>query len=224
MVVRRGETVALIDPCSFVAGQHLGRATLEVGLPLDAALDHLGITADEVTTVAISHFHPDHVGGLVAPGATVPRFPHATHTVPARDWRHFVEDDVDGVAHELMEQLGPVREAGLLEMVDADTEIAPGITVLDTPGESPGHLSMALDTGAGAVYYLADLVHFPIEFTHIDWIAVANRPPQQLIESRRRLFNTIPNSGVVVYTHSRFPGWGQLHKLGHDSWEWRYLD
>jgi glyoxylase-like metal-dependent hydrolase (beta-lactamase superfamily II) len=224
MFVRSKHVVLLVDPATFEPGELIGRATLVAGLDLDSALGQLAVTPGEVTLVVISHFHPDHVCGLVAHDSMEPRFPNAVHVVPARDWESYVVRDERGIAGELMRQLGPVRDAGLLREVAGDEMLANGISVIDTPGESPGHLSVRVQTPAGAVYYIADLVHFPAEFEHIDWIAVRDRPADELIASRRRIFHDADRTATFVYTHSRFPAWGKIQPTGPDAWRWRYLD
>jgi glyoxylase-like metal-dependent hydrolase (beta-lactamase superfamily II) len=224
MFVRSSDAVALIDPATFEPGEVIGSATLVAGLDLDSTLEQLAVTSENVTHVIVSHLHPDHACGLVARGSTQPRFPNARHIVPARDWQAFVVDDERGVADELMGQLGPVKDAGLLHLVAGDATVADGITVLDTPGESPGHLCVHVQTAAGDIYYLADLVHFPAEIEHIDWIAVRDRPAAELIASRRRVFAEADGTATFVYTHSRFPAWGRIEQTGPGTWKWCYLD
>ena len=198
IVVRAKDAVVLVDPATFEPGEVIGRATLHAGIDLDSALEQLELTPEQVTHVVVSHFHPDHVCGLVARGATQPRFPNATHIVPARDWETFVVTDEGGVADELMHQLGPVQSAGLLRMVAGDVQATDEISVLDAPGESLGHTCVRIDTSAGRVYYLADLVHFPVEFEHIDWFAVRGRVTGDLIGSRRRVFGEVDDTATLV--------------------------
>jgi glyoxylase-like metal-dependent hydrolase (beta-lactamase superfamily II) len=224
MLIRTPSAVVLVDPSTFEPGQVIGRATLAAGLALESALAALSVSADQVTHVVVSHLHPDHVCGLVARGADSPRFPGAVHVLPQRDWQAFVADDELGTAHELLHQLGPVRDAGLLRLVDGDAEVCTGVSVLDAPGESPGHLCVRVETSAGDVIYLGDLVHFPAEIAHIDWFAVRDRPAEQLVASRRRVFGEARPETTFVYTHGRFPAWGRLEPSAPDGWTWRYLD
>jgi glyoxylase-like metal-dependent hydrolase (beta-lactamase superfamily II) len=224
MIVRSKDAIVLIDPATVEPEEAIGSITLVAGLGLDSALQELAIRPGDVTHVVVTHFHPDHVAGLVAHDTSQPRFPRAEHIVPARDWEAFVVNDIDGQRNELMRQLGPVQDAGLLRMIDRDETIASGITVLDTPGETPGHLCVRVDTEVGAVYYLGDLVHFPAEIEHIDWIAVSDRPSQDVIASRQRVFGEADDAALFVYTHSRFPGWGRIERVGPTGWRWRYLD
>jgi glyoxylase-like metal-dependent hydrolase (beta-lactamase superfamily II) len=222
MFVRTPQAVVLIDPATFAPGEVIGRATLVAGLDLHAALAELGVTPGEVTHVLISHLHPDHVCGLVAPGQTTPRFPNAVHVIPERDWQALVLEDALGTAEALIDQLGPVKEADLLRTTDGDESIVDGISVLDAPGESPGHLCVRVQTPAGEVNYLADLVHFPAEIEHLDWLAVRDRPAAQLIASRRRVFGASAPDATFVYTHGRFPAWGRLEPIAPGSWRWAY--
>jgi glyoxylase-like metal-dependent hydrolase (beta-lactamase superfamily II) len=224
MLIRTPSAVVLVDPSTFEPGQVIGRATLEAGFALEAALEALGVSAHQVTHVVISHLHPDHVCGVVARGADSPRFHRAVHVVPQRDWQALVIDDELGTAQELLRQLGPVRDAGLLRLVDGDAEVCAGVSVLDAPGESPGHVCVRTETSVGDVIYLGDLVHFPAEIAHIDWFAVRDKPAEQLVASRRRVFGEARPETTFVYTHARFPAWGRLQSAAPDGWTWRYLD
>jgi glyoxylase-like metal-dependent hydrolase (beta-lactamase superfamily II) len=224
MVVRTKDAIVLIDPATFQPGEVIGRATLAAGIDLDSALRQLALKPEQVTHVIVSHFHPDHVAGLVAHGSSQPRFSNAVHVVPARDWEAFVVNDEGGVADELMTQLGPVQDAGLLRMVTGDEVVAGGISVLHTPGESPGHLCVQIQTPESRVYYLADLVHFPAEIEHVDWIAVRDRPVADLVASRRRVYANATETDTFVYTHGRFPAWGRIEQIGSGSRKWAYLE
>jgi glyoxylase-like metal-dependent hydrolase (beta-lactamase superfamily II) len=224
MFARSKDAVVLIDPATIEQDEAIGSISLVAELDLDSALEELAVRPDDVTHVVVTHFHPDHVSGLVTHDTAQLRFPRAEHIVPARDWEAFVVNDTDGQRDELMRQLGPVQDAGLLRMVDRDEAIANRITVLDTPGETPGHLCVRVGTEVGAVYYLGDLVHFPAEIEHIDWIAVRDRPAQDVIAARQRVFGEADDTALFVYTHGRFPGWGHIERVGPTDWKWRYLD
>jgi len=116
---------------------------------LAAAMAQLGIAPEEVTHVVITHPHGDHYAGVTCEpdGEMTVRFPRARHVMGRADWEgnaHRGEPETD------LERLELVDRLGLLDLVDDRLEIAPGVTVLAAPGESPGHCIVRLES-AGEV-------------------------------------------------------------------------
>jgi glyoxylase-like metal-dependent hydrolase (beta-lactamase superfamily II) len=186
---------------------------------LAAAMAQLGWEAEAVTHVVITHAHFDHYAGVVIEqdGALVPRFPNARHFVGHADWEgnpERAEPDSD-----LNRRLGAIFASGLLEVVDGEREIAPGITLLISPGETPGHLAVRVDTADRALFVLGDLVHHACEVEHLDWVP-GDRDGDAMRASRARIFAAADRAeGVVVTAHERFPPWGRIVAAG-DGYRW----
>ena len=93
----------------------------------------------------MTHLHFDHSGGTTrrtAAGAFEPVFKKARHVVQRREWEDATHPHERNRASYLQENLGPLGEAGLLQLVDGETEIAPGVRVIPTPGHTAGHQSI----------------------------------------------------------------------------------
>jgi glyoxylase-like metal-dependent hydrolase (beta-lactamase superfamily II) len=178
---------------------------------LGAAIGHLEIQPADVTHVLITHAHDDHFAGVVAErgGTLTPRFPRARHVLGRADWDG---NPKLGDAQSVMAmRLGAVERAGLLDLITGDCDVAPGVTMIQTPGESPGHCAVRVQTGAAWVYYLGDLVHHACEVEHPDWAPGQNRDAAALAESRRRLFAEIAERpALVAFSHAPFPAWGRV--------------
>ncbi len=177
---------------------------------LRAGLDRLGVAAAAVTHVLITHAHSDHFAGVTVErdGRDVVRFPQARHFIGRQDW---LENPArEDPASELAERLGTVDRLGLLEVVDAEREVAPGVTIIPAPGETPGHCVVRVRSVGQSFYYVGDLFHHPCEVEHPGWIP-ANRDPGATGTSRRRVFAEAAASGAtVVFSHDLFPAWGRI--------------
>lgn len=177
---------------------------------LRAALARIGVDPSAVTHVLITHAHADHFAGVTAErGARdVVRFPRAGHFIGRKDW---LENPArDDPSSELAVRLGAVQKTGLLEVVDEDREIAPGATMVSSPGETPGHCVVRIRSAGQSFYYVGDLIHHPCEVEHPDWMPV-NRDPTANRASRSRVFAEAAESGAtVVFSHDRFPAWGRI--------------
>ncbi len=177
---------------------------------LAAGLARIGVHPEDVTHVVITHTHGDHFGGVTIDRGSelAPRFRHARHMVGRGDWegnpaRGEPESD-------LAARLGLIDRLGMLSVVDAEREIAPGVTLIPAPGETPGHMVVRLRSQGDWFYYLGDLLHHPCEVEHIAW-APPGRDLEALRASRERLFaEGTSQRAVCVFTHARFPAWGRI--------------
>ena len=177
---------------------------------LRAGLDRIGVAPSAVTHVLITHAHSDHYAGVMVErdGREAVSFPRARHFIGRKDW---LENPArEDPASELAGRLGMVDRLGLLEVVEAEREVAPGITMVPAPGETPGHCVVRVRSAGQSFYYMGDLFHHPCEVEHPGWIP-ANRDPVATGSSRRRVFAEAASSGAtVVFSHDLFPAWGRI--------------
>jgi len=167
----------------------------EWGVPAGRAVEALasaGVAPGEIDMVVISHAHPDHVGGLsVASGEErVPTFPHARVVISRREWDFWSGPEGlaydEGDAEVVRTRLGPVRDAGLLQIVQPGGEIAPGIRTLAAPGHTPGHMAVLIDSGGERAVYIGDALLHPVTVRHPEWTAEYDHDPV-LTEATRRV-------------------------------------
>ncbi len=186
---------------------------------LATALVELALAPEDVTHVVITHPHGDHYPGVVVTrdGNVVPRFPRARHFLGLADWdgnpdRSAPSSDLGRL--ELIDRLG------LLELVEREREIVPGVTILPTPGESPGHCIVRLESAGEVCYVLGDIVHHACEVEHSDW-GPPHADPDALVDTRNRIFPTLAREGALFVTaHEPFPPWGRIVVAG-DGYRWQ---
>ena len=92
---------------------------------------------------------------------------------------------------------------------------------LHAPGETAGHPVVRVRSAGSTLWYLADLVHFPIEMAHVNWSAFAGRDVSGLAASRARILAAAVGS-PAMFTHGRFPCWGFVEPSEGSGWKWRY--
>jgi glyoxylase-like metal-dependent hydrolase (beta-lactamase superfamily II) len=183
---------------------------------LRAGLAEAGIDPAAVTDVLITHTHVDHFRGVTMSSEcdAAPRFPGARVWLTRRDW----EDDPeqDDLESDISVRLGRIHQLGLLELVDADVEVAPGVTMTHAPGESPGHSIVRIESGGETLYVLGDLFHHGCEIAHVEWKTPWS-DGAALMESRRRVLEeAFERDAVLMFTHDRFPPWFRLARSGSE--------
>lgn len=186
---------------------------------LRAGLASIGVDPATVTHVLITHAHADHFGGLLEEqhGREVVRFPRARHWIGRRDWTE--NPARQDPTSELSVRLGAVERRNLLAVVEEENEVAPGVTMIPTPGETPGHCVVRIRSAGESFYYVGDLFHHPCEVEHPDWAPV-NRDLAANRTSRLRVFaEAAASRATVVFSHARFPAWGTIFASA-DAFRW----
>ena len=153
----------------------------------------IGIGPNDVDVVIISHFHGDHVSGLVAPDGG-PAFPRAEITVPANEWSFWMDDGereraTPGRMQSLFEHNRQVFDP-LAERVRThawDEEVVPGVTAIGTPGHSIGHTSYLVSSQGESVFLIQDVSNHPaLSLEHPGWHLAFDQDPVAAEATRRR--------------------------------------
>ncbi len=160
-------------------------------------LAEIGIAAESVMDVVITHPHLDHTLGLASPvdSPSMPVFPNAHHYLGAKDW------DPENMKEVERRPLEVLQQAGLLTLVEGELGLGDGLTIVPAPGETPGHQILWLKTTDGEAYFVGDLFHHPFEFEEL-----GNHPvwahAQSLEASKLMLAERAASSGArLFFTH-----------------------
>nr|WP_132032063.1 MBL fold metallo-hydrolase [Aquabacter spiritensis] len=201
-----------------------------------ANLAAIGLTANDIDVVVISHTHPDHVGNLrAADGGKA--FPRAVVFAPAADWDFFVRGDPDlsymPVPEEFRRRFGaaikrsvaPVAEA--IELYEPGTEIVPGLTTIAASGHTPGMAAFLVHSGAEQLLLTADLAYHPVVNIDRPWRPGPDRDKEAALAARRRIFDrAAADEMLVLGFHYPFPGLGRMRTVdGGYAWvpaNWRF--
>lgn len=184
-----------------------GRTRLEDGLA------ELGHTPDDVRWVVNTHLHFDHSGGNTyrAPSGELQRsFPRARYVVQRRelDFARHANERTAG------SYLAPNFTGVDFTELDGEATPVPGVHCLPTPGHTPGHQSILVESGGEVACFIADLVpttsHLPLP-----WIMGFDVEPLVTLETRRRVYQRAEAEGwSVCFEHDPAVVMGRLKRDG----------
>ncbi len=160
-----------------------------------------GFPPDSIDTVLCTHLHVDHVGWntRLEGGRWVPTFEKARYVFGKTEyeyWRdHSVEADTMAIFHDSVK---PVMDAGRADLVESDARICDEITLIPTPGHSPGHMSLHIQSAGEEGLLTGDVAHHPSQMAHLDWSSTADSDPAQSTATRRDLFARFADRPVLA--------------------------
>jgi glyoxylase-like metal-dependent hydrolase (beta-lactamase superfamily II) len=178
-----------------------------------AGLTAAGVAPADIDVVFCTHLHVDHVGWntKLENGKWVPTFPNARYLLPEADAEHYGKD----AGETYTESVLPVIAAGQAEMVRGTHEVADGITLLPTPGHTPGHSSVMIDSGGARAVITGDAIHSTAQCAHPLWHFKFDEDAEAAVRSRRDLLELAVELGpTVIGSHFTLPSLGRIRDEG----------
>lgn len=210
--IQAGAASILIDTGYDNTSPEFGRANQQfVSSPgVAAGLASIGVRPENVTHVLFTHAHGDHFVAATVErgGGRVPRYPNARYVLGRGDWEGNTAREQPDSA--LMQHFGTLDQLGLLDLVEGEREIAPGVAMIAAPGESPGHSIVRLGAGEGWFAFLGDLFHHSCEVEHTDWVSPGRDRAVMQASRERLIVQAAAANATLVYSHAPFPAWGRI--------------
>jgi glyoxylase-like metal-dependent hydrolase (beta-lactamase superfamily II) len=216
IVLKIGDNHIMIDAGSGV-GQWQANAT-----HLPANMKAAGIDRSQIKTILISHFHPDHVWGLMEKGTNNAVFPDAELVTNSVEYKFWTEPGRVEKLPEGRRQAGK-RIADVFptwknwKLVETGAEVAPGVQILDAYGHTPGHSVFLVTSGKDQLMVSNDTMYVPALLApHPDWQGSYDQDGPLAITTRRRIIDrAISDKMAICGAHFPFPGAGAFAKDGN---------
>jgi glyoxylase-like metal-dependent hydrolase (beta-lactamase superfamily II) len=174
-----------------------------------------GFAPDSIDTVLCTHLHVDHVGWntRLTDGKWVPTFANARYMFGKTEYEHWRDhSEAPDKAAVFNDSVKPIVDAGKAELIASDARLCEEITMIPTPGHSPGHMSLHIQSDGEEALLTGDVAHHPCQMAHLDWSSTADSDSVQSAATRRQLFSRFSDRPVLViggHYHA-----GHIHRDG----------
>jgi len=224
VLVRSHDKLILIETGVGDKEGHRRQASPAAEGTLLVELAAIGVRPDEIDIVINTHLHADHCGWntRAADGRIVPTFPNARYLIQGGEWEAAIAPNERTRATYLAENLLPLEEAGVLDLVDGERAVTPEITIVPTHGHTEDHASVVLTSGGETAIYIGDMVQHHVQLERTAWVSSFDLLPLVSMETKKRIVErAIRERAVIVSVHSPFPGLGRmtLAEGGKRHWE-----
>ena len=170
------------------------------GNKLIKGLKALGVSARDIDTVVLTDLQYDSAGGstkLERSGKAIPAFPKATYVVQKSAWDEANAPDERNRKLYNEEDFQPLEEAGVLNLVEGDTELAPGVSTKVTNGYSSGHQIVLVEAGSERIAFLSHLIPTPFHIA-LSTISAFDKDPGEVINGKREVIGMALNGGWLM--------------------------
>lgn len=184
---------------------------------LEDGLRDIGVAPQDINIVINTHLHFDHAGGntrLGKDGALELTFPRAKYFVKRGEYDYALHPNERTAASYFDRNYLPIEGAGKLELVLRERDIVKGIRVVPTPGHTPFHQSVLIESAGERAFYFGDLVpthaHLPLP-----WIMGYDVEPLVTLETKRRILKqALDEQWLLMFEHDATVAWGRVEHDG----------
>ncbi len=224
LVIETPERLMLVDTC---IGNDKVRSIPTWNLRHGPFLEELakaGYVPEQFDTIMCTHLHVDHVGWntRLVEGVWVPTFPNARYLIGEQEFRYWSQVDPATLNEDIMsDSIQPVLDAGLVDLVASDHRVSEEVRFESTPGHTPGHVSIRIQSEGKQALITGECIHHPCQIEQLDWSSSADFDSDTAAETRKRLLaEHNESSTLIIGTHFATPSAGYI-RTKEDAY---YLD
>ena len=180
-------------------------------------LEAAGFPPESFDRVVCTHLHVDHVGWntRLENGRWAPTFPRARYLIGRAEWEFWREVEHPLGGDVVTDSIQPVFDAGLVDLVESDAKISDEVRLLPTPGHTPGHVSVVIESGGAEAVITGDMFHHPVQCAHPEWRDFFDTDDALAQKTRASFLSRYADRPVLILgTHFPAPTAGRIVRDG----------
>lgn len=213
-LIRSGNLNIIVDTCAGNGKKlPLYEEWNDLNTPFLENMAELGFPADKIDRVLCTHLHFDHVGWNthLVDGKWIPTFPNARYLFGAAEWEFWKDEEDPYESHALDHALQPIFAAKLVDLVESTHKINDEISLIPTPGHTPGHVSIHIQSKGEEAVITGDMFHHPLQMAKPGWIDAADVESSLAEKTRIAFMQRFGDRPVTVLgTHFATPTAGKI--------------
>lgn len=166
-----------------------------------------------VDTVLCTHMHVDHVGWNTYQheGKWRATFENATYLFTESEWNHWQVESQMEYGPIIEDSVQPIFDLGLAQLVQQDHTVSDGVSLVPTPGHTPGHVSVKIQSGGEQAVITGDIFHHPCQFVHPRWEVTADFNHKRAQDTRLKFLKDFADTPtLIIGTHFAGPTAGRI--------------
>jgi glyoxylase-like metal-dependent hydrolase (beta-lactamase superfamily II) len=196
-------------------------STAESGHLIESLAD-AGVRPEEIDVVVNTHLHFDHCGGntLLEGGKPRPAFPRARYVIQRGEWEAATHPNERTLGTYRAENIEPLDDARLVELVRGEVELAKGVRLVPAPGHTEDHCAVELESEGEMAVYVGEVAQHPVMLERLAWISSFDVLPLVSLETKRRMLDrAVEKRSLMISVHAPYPGLGRL-RPEEGKWKW----
>ncbi len=180
-------------------------------------LKSLGCPREDIDMVVCTHLHVDHVGWntMKVGDQWLPTFPNARYLIGRKEYEYWSEDNSEDQIPVMEDSVSPIFASGLADLVDMDHVISPELRLMPTPGHTPGHVSVIIESEGEKAIITGDSMHHPCQIANPHWAVSFDTDKKAAVSCRKTLLNDVADQPVLIIgTHFAAPTAGKVVRDG----------
>lgn len=182
-------------------------------------LENLKRFFSKINFLISTHLHLDHVGWntILVDGKWTPTFPNTRYLIVEKEfnyWKKFPSSELETDCEAIRDSVLPLYDAGLVDLIPSSFVITNEVSLIPTPGHTPGHVSILVKSKGEQAVITGDVMHHPCQIVHPEWQTIDTNS-EQANRSRRQLLEKFADTNtLLIGSHFAPPTAGYLKRAG----------
>lgn len=189
------------------------------------SLATIGVKPEDIDLVYITHFHGDHIAGLVDENGN-PVYANARYMTTEAEWDEWMGDrwkDADDEGSQKNFNMMQALHDKFILAGEGD-EVADGVTIVSIPGHTLGQSALLIESDGQRMIHLADVLHSESQFKYTDWHFRYDSDPELAVKTRKSILKRCADEDLLtLFYHLEFPSLGHI-KVDGDAFTWHPIE